>query len=426
MLHQVVRTESTPPLWYALAWAAHRTGISIHDLRLLSVAFDGLLVAAIVVLASRLLPFALAVSAGGLAAVSAQLSAHGWELRAYELFALLALALALSVERAVQRPDGRRLAVVAGAVAAGLLTHYFFAFSVGAAVVWVWFEPAARPARKRVLAAVGVGCCLAAPWAPWFLRQYHADRYSWIGAFSPALVLATPVRLLAPVLESRWSELLVLVWLAVAAVEAVRAGPRARLTLTFALSPILFAALTWALGVRVYAVRNLIAAAPFLTVLLLVPLIRLRARRGLAAAAAVVAIFGAAYTVAQLKRVVPYKGLATALVTDGWRRTSAVAVVGGPHALKSPLEWYLPGTPDFVRRTHPGRGETQVFAVLGPRSNARAALRDAIDVDGWLVGKLSVREVRNARTGLTLLAPSSSPERTLALRHPARARERPD
>ena len=85
MLHQVAKTESTPPLWYALAWLLHRAGVSIHDARLLSVLLDGLVVAGVVLLAARILPLSLAVAAGGLAAVGAELSAHGRELRAYEL-----------------------------------------------------------------------------------------------------------------------------------------------------------------------------------------------------------------------------------------------------------------------------------------------------------------------------------------------------
>jgi hypothetical protein len=421
MVHRVVRTESTPPLWYGLAWATHRLGVSIHDVRLLSVAFDGLIVASIVVLASAVLGFELAVVAGGIAAVAAQLSAHGLELRAYELLALLALVFAVCLERALEKPTRQRLALVAVTVTAGLLTHYFFAFTVAAAILWLSFEPSARRARLRVLAAIVAGCCLAAPWTPWFLRQYRADHYSWIGTFSATGALATPLRLLAPVLDSRPSEWLLLLWIAVAAVVAARAGARARLIATLALVPILLAATTWALGVRVYAVRNLIETAPFLVVLVVLPLTRLRARVSLASAAAVLSIFVVAYTVNQFKADVPYKGLAAALVADGWQRSSPVAVVGGPHALTSPLEWYLPHAPDFTHRPDPGRHRGEVFAVLGAHSPARSTILDAISVDGWLVGKLPISEVRQARTRLTLLTPTPSPERTFVL--PDRARE---
>src|SRR4051794_41873126 len=38
LLVHVARTESTPPLWYTLAWVTHRSGVPIQDVRLLSVA----------------------------------------------------------------------------------------------------------------------------------------------------------------------------------------------------------------------------------------------------------------------------------------------------------------------------------------------------------------------------------------------------
>ena len=409
MLHQVVRTESTPPLWYALAWTAHRAGVSIHDVRLLSVVFDGLVVAAIVIVASRIVGFGLAVAAGGIAAVTAHLSAHGRELRAYELLALLALTLAVCLDRAVEHPGFRRLALLAGTVTAGLLTHYFFAFTVAAAVLWIVLEPKARAARRSLLAAVAAGGCLAVPWAPWFLEQYRADRYSWIGPFSAPTVLATPVRLLQPMLGSGPSVWLLLAWLAVAASVAARAGARARMVAMLALVPILLAAVTWAAGARVYAVRNLIGTAPFITVLLLVPLTRLRPRAYLPAAAGLATIFVGAYGIDQLRPSVPYQGLATALVADGWQSSSPVAVVDGPHTFTSPLEWYLPGSPTFAPRSRPASGESQVLAVLGRHSPARRAVHDPIEVDGWLVGKLPASELRTARGQLTLLVPWGRP-----------------
>jgi Dolichyl-phosphate-mannose-protein mannosyltransferase len=404
MLHQVVRTESTPPLWYALAWALHHAGVSIHDVRLLSVALDGLVVAAIVVLAGRVLPLRLAVAAGAIASVGAQLSAHGRELRAYELLAALVVALAFCLDRAVERPDTRRLALLAATVAAGLLTHYFFAFTLASAVLWVLCEPAARRTRRRVLAALTSGCLLAAPWAPFFLVQFRADRYSWIGPFSTASVLGTPLRLLAPALDSWPSELLLLGWLALAVVVAARCDARTRMNAWLALAPIALAALTWLIGVRVYATRNLIGTVPFIAVLLVVPFTRLRPRASLAAAATFVAVFAVTYGVDQLKPVVPYKQLAAALVADGWRGSGLVAVVGGPHALTSPLEWYLPGAPRFAPLLHLGPSQRQIFAVLGARSPERSAIRDAIRVNGWIVGRLPVGQLHGARTGLTLLA----------------------
>jgi hypothetical protein len=150
--------------------------------------------------------------------------------------------------------------------------------------------------------------------------------------------------------------------------------------------------------------RNLIGTAPFIAVLVVLPLTRLRPRACLAAATCVVTIFVGVYAVDQLKPSVPYQRLAMALVADGWRSSSPVAVVDGPHTFTSPLEWYLPGSPNFARRLRPARAESEVLVVINARSRARVAIRDTIDVGGWLVGKLPAGELRN--TQLTLLVPS--------------------
>jgi hypothetical protein len=56
MLAHVARTESTPPLWYALGWLLRRAGTPILDIRLLSVAARALLAALVVHMARRVLP----------------------------------------------------------------------------------------------------------------------------------------------------------------------------------------------------------------------------------------------------------------------------------------------------------------------------------------------------------------------------------
>src|SRR5437660_1498350 len=90
-LHRVVKTESTPPLWYLLAWTTHHLGVPIVDVRLLSVLFGALLTVGVFALGSTVLPRPFAASAALLVAVGYEPVYHGAELRAYELLALLAL-----------------------------------------------------------------------------------------------------------------------------------------------------------------------------------------------------------------------------------------------------------------------------------------------------------------------------------------------
>lgn len=410
-VHQVVRTESTPPLWYVLAWVTHQLGVSIHDVRLLSVVADGLLVAGIVLLASRVFSSAVALAAGTVAALAGELSAHGRELRAYELFALLAVAFAFLLLRAVQTPDLGTLALLAGVTAGGLMTHYFFLFTVVAGVLWLLAE---RRPSVRVLLAIGVGFVVCAPWAPFFLRQFHAHRYSWIGPFSATEVWQTPGRLIAVPLATP----LVLVWLALGALVAWRAGPIARLLVWLALAPILLAGAVWAGGTRIYAVRNLIAAAPFVSVLLVAPLAALSLRVRVAAAVVVTGALGAIYSIDQLRPDVPYKGIAEALVDDGWHGADPIAVVGGLHALKSPLEWYLPDTPRFVHSLHLPARDRLVYVVLGARSADRSIARDGIHVGRFLVGTLPVHDVRRRGRGrLTVFVPQTRRRTTFVLAH---------
>src|SRR5438105_2479890 len=53
VLHRVRQTESTPPLWYVLAWLSHRAGLAITEVRLLSVTFVSAAAALVVILARR-------------------------------------------------------------------------------------------------------------------------------------------------------------------------------------------------------------------------------------------------------------------------------------------------------------------------------------------------------------------------------------
>ncbi len=99
MLGRVARTESTPPLWYALGWVVHHAGLSIDGVRLLSVASGALLAAGVVAIARQLLPLRFAAVAGLLVAVGSEFAFHGYELRAYELFALLTAVFALALGR---------------------------------------------------------------------------------------------------------------------------------------------------------------------------------------------------------------------------------------------------------------------------------------------------------------------------------------
>jgi 4-amino-4-deoxy-L-arabinose transferase-like glycosyltransferase len=403
MLRHVVRTESTPPLWYALAWLAHHAGLSIHDDRLLSVVCDGALVAAVVLLAERLLPLRFAAAAGALVAVGAQFSAHGHELRAYELFALLAVLLAFTLHGAMLRPSRRRLAALATVTAAGLLTHYFFAFTLAAAVAWLWLEPAARRTRRQVTVALAAGAAAAAPWSPWLLKQMRADRYSWIGRFRVWEVVSTPLQLFTGVVNGRVIDLVVLAWVVAGAVVAWRRGPLARLCAVLALVPLGLAAVTWAGGENVYDVRNMLAIGPFVAVSLVLALAALPRRLSAAAAATACAAAAAAFAWVQVASPpTPFQGLARALVAAGWRPHDPVVVFGPWFDFRSPLEWYLPHSPALAPVPKDALGRHVVFLIA---RHPHVRSRDPERVGAFLVERLGPRLPAQLLRHATVLGP---------------------
>lgn len=358
LLRHVAHTESTPPLWYALAWAAHHCGLAIVDVRLLSVAAAALLASATAVAARRVISRPGALLAGTAVALGYQFDFHGRELRAYELAALLTVALAVAAPR-----GGFLLAAV---VAAGSLTHYFFLFSVLAVLLW----------RPRLWRPVAVGLVPLALWSPLLLRQYAQHRFSFIGAFDPHTVATTYWLTFARALPHTTvlhavAPLLLLAAVLTGALLLARRSDEGRLWTLLAVMPVAVAALLWLGGIRIYDVRNLIVAGPFAAVAVVSLLAPLPQRVAAVGASALLVLVGAGFVRANRVAPVAYDRIAAALVAEGWRPGEPIAVYGNVDALWGPLEWYLPQQPRLV----PGgtaRPPVFVVAARGPRWGAIA------------------------------------------------------
>ena len=349
MLGRVARTESTPPLWYALGWAAHHAGLSIAGVRLLSMLFAALLAAAVVAIARELLPLRFAAAAGLLVAVGAQFAWHGHELRAYELFALLTALLALTSCARCGRPARRNDVYLGLVVAAGLLTHYFFVFTVAAVLAWVWLEPQARAIRRRSTVAIGPGAAVCAPWLPMFVEQFRHDRFWWIGPFRLREAAAAPFRLFTPLvthgLAGRVVPVAFLALTVCGGVALARRSPAGRLCALLAFGPLVLASGGVGGGVRIFAVRNLIGIGPFVAVAAVGAVSLLPRRVGVVALAAGVAAVVSSFAIDQRIPVPPYQLVAQALVREGWHPRDPVAVFGDFFNVRAPLEWYLPDQP---------------------------------------------------------------------------------
>lgn len=362
-MHHIVRTESTPPLWYMLGWLAHRAGAPVVDVRLLSVAFGGALAAVVLALASTVLPSRQALVAAVLVALAYQPVVHGSELRSYELLALVTATFALVLVRPPRRHAGLALAAT---VWAGLLTHYFFVFSVGAALAWLWLDPGARERRRRAtIAIVAAGAC-ATPWLPAFAAQFRHDRYWWIPRFSARAVAVTPLSTFSPLGAQH-----VAIGLAVLAVVAVgawtlRRSPNGRMIAVLMFAPMLAAAALWAAGLRIYAVRNLIETAPFLAIAAAAALAAAPRRVELPVAAAAVAAAAAVWLSFASLPPPQYQAIARSLVAAGWRPADPIAVFGNFFSFRAPLEWYLPNRP-MLDVSSPTRTACPAVFVVAPR-----------------------------------------------------------
>jgi hypothetical protein len=391
MLGHVARTESTPPLWYALGWLLRRAGTPLQDVRLLSVAAGALLAALVVDTARRVVPLPLAALAGLFVALGGELVAHGHELRAYELLALLSLVFARSLLLEVEAPSRRRELTLGAAVAAGGLTHYFFAFSVLAALGWLWLDRDVRAVRRRATRAILAGGLAAAIWGPVMLRQFHQERFWWIGPFRLRTMIAVPARLFTYAYGNTSVGLALsvaaLLLVAAGSMRLGRASAAGRLLAALALGPLAEAAAVWAGGMRIFALRNLIGIAPFVAVVAVAGLAAVPRRAAVAAGVATAAFLVVPLTPFAGTRggTPPYNTMALELVAEGWRPSEPVAVFGNFFLYRAPLEWYLPHQP-VLDASRPLDGVCRTIFVIRGDEVARLQLRRPLEGDRQLRG----------------------------------------
>lgn len=354
-LRRVRQTESSPPAWHVVNWAAWRAvGRPSHleRLRLLSVLFGGALAALV---AAYSLSLGLSLPAAGIAALLVTLGsnvvAHGAELRPYALLALLALLFALALEGAARRPTPLRLVALALVVAVGCLTHYFFLFTLGTGFAWVLLR---SQAPRRVAAALVLGAAPTLLWLPAFLHQYDHNLYAYNGAFSTRAVAYSYSRILGVCRElgglAALGRILVALFVLAGAVRLVRRR-ETELAGLLTVVPVALAASFWLLGPKIFNERNLLIVAPFAAVSVGRAVESLPRRAQALAGAAVLGAtalslwhFEVDFGRSQYDRI------AQTLVARGWQPRDTIAQFGpAPLGLSEPVGWYLPGRPQLVR-----------------------------------------------------------------------------
>lgn len=365
---RVADTESTPPGWYFAGWLLHRAGIPVEAVRWLSVLAGGAAAALTLVFARRFLSLPAAIGAGVVVALAWQLVARGHELRAYSLYLLLSLAFALALAEAARRPAGRRLAVLAGVVALGLLTHYFFALALVTGALWL-LARARRDARAPAVAALAIGVVPLLAWLPGFFEQVANGRYSWVAGFD-ALKAAAVYSTFFWNADELYVEtqdvtidgleavarLGILGVVLAGAVVLWRRGSEARLAALLATVPVGLVTVLWLSGGAVFTTRNLICAAPFAAIAIAAALDALPRPAALAAAGATLCLLGVGLVQERTLRPPPYEAYADRVEELGAAPGDPVYVLGGAHslsylgssyALRSPIAWYLPGHPEL-------------------------------------------------------------------------------
>jgi hypothetical protein len=426
MLSRVARTESTPPLWYALGWALHHVGVPIVGVRVLSLLAGAALAATVVAVGRRVLPSAAAVLAGCLVAVGGELVAHGNELRAYELLAFLTAALAWVLLRELDAPSRGREIAIGLVVALGGLTHYFFGFSAAAALAWVWLEPGARHVRRRMSVAIAAGGLVAIAWAPVMLTQLHRDRFWWIGAFHLRQVVAVPLRLFTTAYaDTPFGIALSLSAFALVCVGCVRLGrlgAPGRLIAVLALGPLVVAGALWGAGLEIFALRNLIEIGPAVALAFAAVVAAIPVRVALAAGAASVVLVTVSTVAQQNVGTPPFAAIAHTLVKEGWRPSEPVAVLGNLFVFRSPLEWYLPHGPQ-LDAARPRAGVCRTVFLVAPRrlrrfAAGRSTTRD--ETGRFVVSRLALSvplaDVHALRRAAILVDAGADPQCVRAIR----------
>jgi mannosyltransferase len=381
-IHAVRRTESSPPGWHVLNLGIqHATGVSMEHLRYLSILFSIILTGLVVAYGLSLgLPLWGAGLAGSLVALGTNFVAHGSELRPYALLTLLAVGFALLLQRAVDDPTRRRLTLLALVVAAGALTHYFFLFNVGVGTLWV-FSAAPRRDRPRIFAAIAAGLVPLLPWLPSFAFQYRHDLYAYTGPFEARTVVYSYARIVG--ILSEHGALFGLARLAIALLVLLgavtllhRRRDDATLVAAMAVVPVVLTAILWELGPRIFNERNLLVSGPFAALAIAAAIVAMPRAAAAAVSLALLAALGVSLWRFEVDDGrASYRGIAQALVAEGWQPGDIVAQFGpAPLGLIRPVGWYLPGRPTLVHSPRPDCAP-KLFVISYDSTNGPAWLR---------------------------------------------------
>jgi mannosyltransferase len=178
MLGLIPQSESTPPLYYCVAWVwAHVLGYGEAALRSLSALCGVATVPVAYGAARRLVSVRAGLIAAALTAFSPLLTWYSQEARSYALLVLLAAASLLAFAYLLERPSPGTAAAWVIASALALATHYYAVLIVAPEAAWLlWVHRHRRP----VLVAVGIIALCGLGLIPLAISQKGTGHSSWI------------------------------------------------------------------------------------------------------------------------------------------------------------------------------------------------------------------------------------------------------
>ena len=177
MLRALPDLESTPPLYYVLAWLwARAFGTGEIGLRSLSALLGTATVPVVYAIGATLVGRRVGAFAAAFTAVSPLLVWYSQEARSYALLVLLSSVSLLFFVRALDSFARRDVAGWGVASALALATHYFAVFIVAIEAFWLLVRVRTVAARVAVASVAGGGLCLL----PLAIYQERSGRTAWI------------------------------------------------------------------------------------------------------------------------------------------------------------------------------------------------------------------------------------------------------
>ena len=177
LLHAVAHRESTPPLYYVLAWVwAKAFGTGEAGLRSLSALAGVGTIPVAYMSGCDLVSRATGLLAAAFTALSPFLIWYSQEARAYMLLGLLCGLSFLFFVKALREPTTRNVGWWAACSSLALLTHFFAGFVVAPEAVWLL----AALRSRRVLIAVAVVAVVQAALIPLLVTYVGHPLLGWI------------------------------------------------------------------------------------------------------------------------------------------------------------------------------------------------------------------------------------------------------